>query len=67
MFADQTTIPLPAFYYQSEDPAVTYPDGRVAPFRMWLDTSGGGLVWKMRNATNDGWVELLDLAKAVEA
>lgn len=65
MFADQTTIPLPAVYVQSEDPAVTWTDGRVQPLRLWRDTTAGTLgILKQRNAANDGWDTLIDLDAA---
>lgn len=62
MFADQTTIPLPAVYVQTEDPAVTWTDGRVQPLRLWRDISTGTLgTLKQRNAANDAWDTLIDL------
>jgi hypothetical protein len=62
MFADDTTIPLPALYIDAVDPAVTYPDGRVKADRLWLDTSTGTIgTLKKRNATNTGWDTLINL------
>lgn len=68
MFADQTSIPLPAMYVQTEDPAVTWTDGRVQPLRLWRDTSTGTLgTLKQRNLTNDGWDTLIDLDEILPA
>src|SRR5687767_9408346 len=62
MFADDTTIPLPAMYIDTIDPAVTYTDGRVKAGRLWLDTSTGAIgTLKKRNAANNGWDTLLNL------
>ena len=61
MFADDTTIPLPAMYIDTVDPAVTYTDGRVKAGRLWLDTSTGPTgTLKKRNAANDGWNTLIN-------
>ena len=68
MFADQTTIPLPALYVDSVDPAVTYTDGRIQPARLWLDTSTGTIgTLKKRNAANSGWDTLADFDAAAVA
>ena len=68
MFADQTTIPLPALYVDGVDPAVTYPDGRIQAARLWLDTSTGAIgTLKKRNADNDGWDTLINLDAAPPA
>lgn len=62
MYADDTTIPLPALYIDTVDPAVTYTDGRVKAGRLWLDTSTGAIgTLKKRNAANDGWDTLINL------
>lgn len=62
MFADDTTIPLPAMYIDTADPAVTYTDGRVKAGRLWLDTSTGTIgTLKKRNAANTGWDTLINL------
>jgi hypothetical protein len=66
MFADDTTIPLPAMYISGTDPAVTYTDGRVKAGRLWLDTSTGTTgTLKKRNADNDGWDTLINLDAVV--
>lgn len=68
MFADDTTIPLPAMYVDSVDPAVTYTDGRVKADRLWLDTSTGSIgTLKKRNADNDGWDTLIDFDAVIAA
>lgn len=65
MFADDTTIPLPAMYIDTVDPAVTHTDGRVKAGRLWLDTSTGTIgTLKKRNAANDGWDTLINLDAA---
>jgi hypothetical protein len=62
MFADDTSIPLPALYIDTADPAVTYTDGRVKAGRLWLDTSTGAIgTLRKRNAANDGWDTLINL------
>lgn len=62
MFADDTTIPLPAMYITDDDPSVTFTDGRVKAGRLWLDTSTGTIgTLKKRNADNDGWDTLINL------
>lgn len=30
--------------------------GAVGENRMWLDTGAGGVLWKVRNAGDDGWI-----------
>lgn len=69
MYADDTTIPLPALYVEAVDPTTTYVDGRSFVKRMWLDTSTGAIgTLKKRNAANDGWDTLLNLdAPAITA
>lgn len=68
MFADDTTIPLPAMYISDDDPAVTFTDGRVKAGRLWLDTSTGTIgTLKKRNAANDGWDSLINLDGATPA
>lgn len=62
MYADDTSIPLPAMYIDTADPSVTYTDGRVKAGRLWLDTSTGTIgTLKKRNAANDGWDMLINL------
>jgi hypothetical protein len=62
MFADDTTIPLPALYVEATDPTTVYTDGRSFAKRMWLDTSTGTIgTLKKRNAANDGWDTLINL------
>jgi hypothetical protein len=68
MFADDTSIPLPALYVDTVDPAVTYTDGRVKAGRLWLDTSTGVTgTLKKRNAANDGWDTLINFDVVVPA
>lgn len=62
MFADDTTIPLPALYVESVDPTTIYTDGRSFAKRLWLDTSTGTIgTLKKRNAANNGWDTLINL------
>lgn len=62
MFADDTTIPLPALYVEAADPTTIYTDGRSFAKRIWLDTSTGTIgTLKKRNPANDGWNTLIDL------
>lgn len=68
MFADDTTIPLPAMYIDSTDPAITYTDGRVKAGRLWLDISTGTIgTLKKRNAGNTGWDTLINLDATVSS
>lgn len=61
MFADDTTIPLPAIYVESVDPTTIYTDGRSFAKRFWLDKSTGIIgTLSIRNAANDGWDTLID-------
>lgn len=61
MFADDTTIPLPALYIEASDPTAIYDDGRSFAKRMWLDTSTGTIgTLKKRNSANDGWDTLVN-------
>lgn len=65
MFADDTTIPLPALYVESANPTTIYTDGRSFAKRMWLDTSTGTIgTLKKRNAADDGWDTLINLDAA---
>jgi hypothetical protein len=65
MFADDTTIPLPALYVEAADPTTVYTDGRSFAKRMWLDTSTGTIgTLKKRNPANDGWNTLINLDAA---
>lgn len=66
MFADDTTIPLPALYVEAADPTGIYTDGRSFAKRVWLDTSTGTIgTLKKRNAANTGWDTLINLDSAV--
>lgn len=66
MYADDTSIPLPAMYIDTADPAVTYTDGRVKAGRLWLDTSTGTIgTLKKRNAGNTGWDMLINFDAVV--
>jgi hypothetical protein len=68
MFADDTTIPLPALYIESVDPVTTYTDGRSFAKRLWLDTSTGAIgTLKKRNPANDGWDTLINLDASASA
>jgi hypothetical protein len=68
MFADDTTIPLPALYIESVDPITNYTDGRSFAKRLWLDTSTGAIgTLKKRNAANDGWDTLINLDASASA
>lgn len=68
MFADDTTIPLPALYIEAADPTTTYIDGRSFAKRMWLDTSTGATgTLKKRNAADTGWDTLINLDAPVVA
>lgn len=65
MFADDTTIPLPALYVEAADPTTIYTDGRSFVKRIWLDTSTGSIgTLKKRNAANTGWDTLINLDAA---
>lgn len=62
MYADDTTIPLPAIYVEAADPTTIYTDGRSFVRRLWRDTSTGTIgTLKIRNAANTGWDTLIDL------
>lgn len=62
MFADDTTIPLPALYIEAADPTGIYTDGRSFVKRMWLDTSTGAIgTLKKRNAGDTSWDTLINL------
>lgn len=65
MYADDTTIPLPALYVEAADPTTVYTDGRSFAKRMWLDTSTGTIgTLKKRNPANDGWNTLINFDAA---
>src|SRR6185312_9331797 len=65
MFADDTSIPLPAMYIDTVDPAVTFTDGRVKAGRLWLDTSTGSIgTLKKRNSGNTAWDTLINFDAA---
>lgn len=65
MYADDTSIPLPALYVESADPTTIYTDGRSFAKRFWLDESTGDIgTLKKRNAANDGWDTLINLDAA---
>jgi len=68
MYADDTTIPLPAIYVEAADPTTIYTDGRSFVKRLWRDTSTGTIgTLKIRNAANDGWTALINLDVLVPA
>ena len=58
LYENSTDVMLAAFV-QPTDPVLNS-ENQVLANKVWIDTSGGGWVWKRRNSTNTGWITKSD-------